>query len=604
LDQFRKFFTSILILQLIQAETEFRGKQVSLTDNPERFLKQMEIKESEWSARYITFADLLAHTSGFGDMRNWRNRNDPISRQILKSRYLEDYYSNKIIQKFTPKSQWYPSIHNYGVLGSILEKIYSKPFYEIVQEKIIDPLSLENTSFDPEFESMVECYDKGIFQYHLVDSSKEVITSSQGGKSSVGDLITLLSILMEDYNTENYTLLQNETILKMFSPHFKPMSSMRGVGLPFIIEQEDPLILSYNNFQDYGQLKLLMIPEEEVCIVLSSNLSKSLEFNGVFDDITNSIFHYFDIDKSLNGNDGVPTWLNFVLEGSYRFSKSNRYNGNHNRLFGRDLFISRSEENNLELSSNLTYRKNRPWLLERRELELVEENTRGYVFSYRLDNHARKLFFPKSDIASYVILETPGPRLLYRSKSKQSFLKSLPRRTIAFVGFVFIAIFTQFRKVWKFIIKYSGPFVHQINKYLVAGGNWVFRQVKRILIATQILLQEVKPSYNMASSSVFHRVMRIPNSLKGYQHIKKNRILKNLTDELRQRKTMIHHYRDQYPSRISFNQLGKRVFKLKVRYELKQIFLKIQNRNPRLAYESRNVMQIIKQVVTEIFPTN
>ena len=135
-----EIFTSILTHELISKglmhetiihdEDEIRrktiSKRLSLNSAIEKIL-DIEIKEPEFNMKFISIQNLLSHTSGIGEYvqaRDFYKEEHPfyIKNGSTKPNYKE-LYSSKIEQMFTAKSQWFPSDHNYGLIGFGLEEI-------------------------------------------------------------------------------------------------------------------------------------------------------------------------------------------------------------------------------------------------------------------------------------------------------------------------------------------------------------------------------------------------------------------------------------------------------------------------------------------------
>jgi D-alanyl-D-alanine carboxypeptidase len=128
-----KMFTAAMIFKAAEEN------KLKLTDNIGSYFPTVP------NASKITIANLLNHHSG---IHNFTNDEDYTSWMTTAKTEAEMV---AIITKggsdFEPGSQGDYSNSNYVLLSYILEKIYKKPFKEILTEKIVKPLGLKNTYY-------------------------------------------------------------------------------------------------------------------------------------------------------------------------------------------------------------------------------------------------------------------------------------------------------------------------------------------------------------------------------------------------------------------------------------------------------------------------
>lgn len=127
-----KTFTAILILQEIEKGT------LKLTDSIGRFLSP--IKNVDGS---LTIETLLSHESGLDEV---------VGRNIQKIYYSKDdalLNSNLLneIEENHPKQigKFHYCNTNYLLLGKIIEKVTDKNYFDLLRERIIEPLQMKNT---------------------------------------------------------------------------------------------------------------------------------------------------------------------------------------------------------------------------------------------------------------------------------------------------------------------------------------------------------------------------------------------------------------------------------------------------------------------------
>lgn len=127
-----KMFTTVLVLQAVEAE------KLSLDQKLAEYFPQVP------NADKITLSMLLQHRSG---IHNFTNNEDylsyntkPISQEALVKIIVDGGID------FEPGSKGDYSNSNFVLLTFILEKVYDKPFSQILEEKISVPLGLKSTS--------------------------------------------------------------------------------------------------------------------------------------------------------------------------------------------------------------------------------------------------------------------------------------------------------------------------------------------------------------------------------------------------------------------------------------------------------------------------
>ncbi len=98
-------------------------------------------------AKDITILDLMNHVSGYPDYYPL----DFVDRRMMKPISFEqmahDYAEGKL--DFEPGSKYSYSNTGYILLGGIIEKVSKEPFAKFLEERILKPLKMENSSMGP-----------------------------------------------------------------------------------------------------------------------------------------------------------------------------------------------------------------------------------------------------------------------------------------------------------------------------------------------------------------------------------------------------------------------------------------------------------------------
>ncbi len=201
-----KQFTAALVLQLVEEGT------IDLDATISEYLPEYPPGPGE----QVTIHQLLAHTSGipsytgFPEMEEFkRDPFDPDS-------FIATFWDREL--EFEPGSRWSYNNSGYYLLGVILERVTGKPYARLLEERILDPLGLDDTGYDhyPEvIENMALGYQRVGGAYENADYLDTNLPYSAGMMySTVGDLLKWDQELYGDGPFQ-----QASTTALYFAPH-------------------------------------------------------------------------------------------------------------------------------------------------------------------------------------------------------------------------------------------------------------------------------------------------------------------------------------------------------------------------------------------------
>ncbi len=133
-----KTFTAVLIMQLYE-----KGK-IDLDATISTYYPEYKGE----AAKKATIRNLLTYSSG-------RDNKDISSPELIHQAYdntiwnLDDFITTFLSEKLvsTPGTKFSYNNGDFILLGKIIEKIYNKPFEDVLKEQILIPLKMENTGF-------------------------------------------------------------------------------------------------------------------------------------------------------------------------------------------------------------------------------------------------------------------------------------------------------------------------------------------------------------------------------------------------------------------------------------------------------------------------
>ncbi|TFV97816.1 class A beta-lactamase-related serine hydrolase [Algoriphagus kandeliae] len=226
-----KSFIAALILKAVEEKRlELDSKLVDLLD------------DVSYSGRFnssITIHQMLSHTSGIPD---YDGVPEPLKKnefsRFKRLHFDPDSYTDFISQlppRFNPGEGFYYSNFGYHLLAIILEKIYEKPFEEILKEKISIPYGLDQTfsttNNEEVFPRLAEAYNykngaKEWYRNSFIDLTLgRRIFSTAGDLFKWGQVISKLELLEP--------LLQK----KMTTNHLESITDEMSYGYGWVVYQ-------------------------------------------------------------------------------------------------------------------------------------------------------------------------------------------------------------------------------------------------------------------------------------------------------------------------------------------------------------------------------
>jgi CubicO group peptidase (beta-lactamase class C family) len=123
--------------------------QIALIDPVEKFLpefKGMKLASGAAPARPVTLRDLLTHTSGYqGGAPELKEAAARENRTLAEVVSLE---SRQPLQ-FEPGTKWKYSNAGIAALGRVIEVVARQPYERFIEERILRPLGMKDTSYFP-----------------------------------------------------------------------------------------------------------------------------------------------------------------------------------------------------------------------------------------------------------------------------------------------------------------------------------------------------------------------------------------------------------------------------------------------------------------------
>jgi CubicO group peptidase (beta-lactamase class C family) len=242
----------------------------------------VKLKNGESPGREITIRDAITHTSGLaGD-------------QVFRSSLAEavDQLAKRPLA-FPAGSKWQYS-PGLNVAGRIIEVVSGQPFEDFLEERIFEPLKMQNTTFVPDEKQqsrIATIYgpgeDKGslvAFENRIVDPSDVRGPNPSGGLfSTARDMFRFYQMILNHGRFRNDRIVSEQAVQKMTSPQtgdlktgFTP-GNCWGLGWCIVREPQDVTgMLSQGTFGHGGAFGTQgwVDPETETIYVLMIQRTK------------------------------------------------------------------------------------------------------------------------------------------------------------------------------------------------------------------------------------------------------------------------------------------------------------------------------------------
>ncbi|WP_316803703.1 serine hydrolase domain-containing protein [Pedobacter nototheniae] len=254
-----KQFTAMLVMQLYQEGKIDLGGYIS--DYLPYYRKDIGTK--------VTINQLLSHTSGLGDFGSRDDFWEICKTEYAPREFIEKYCSENL--EAEPGVRYRYSNSGYYILGAIIESLRSKPYSEVLKERILDVIGMNNSGMEMRKEVVSQQASGYNLQYGIYTKPDyinlyAVIFSAGGMYSTVGDLLK--------WDRALYTekLLSNKNLQLMFKPNMEKyaygiqVNKMKIPGLRFTSE-----FSSHNGaINGYRSIILRESHEQQVIVILSN----------------------------------------------------------------------------------------------------------------------------------------------------------------------------------------------------------------------------------------------------------------------------------------------------------------------------------------------
>ncbi len=261
-----KMFTAILVFKAIE-----EGK-LSLDMTLDRFYPSVE------NSKTITIADMLNHHSGIHSVTDNKDYLEWNTKPIAKKDMVKLISEGK--SEFEPKSKAKYSNSNYILLSFILEDVYGKSYRDILNKKIIKPLSLVYTEMPSNSKKLKgECNSYKFTDRWTKegDTDPSVPVGAGAIVSTPSDMVLFIDNLFSGKLLTDASLKQMTTIKDGFGHGIFP--------LPFY----DKKLFGHTGGIDGFASILAINPDDRISVALTSN-GNNFNINNIFSAVYSCVY--------------------------------------------------------------------------------------------------------------------------------------------------------------------------------------------------------------------------------------------------------------------------------------------------------------------------
>ena len=264
-----KQFTAVLALMLAEED------RLSLSDPIGKYIPELG---RPW-ADSVTIHHMLCQTSGVPNYTLLEGYLDNIAKKrFTRDEFLELLIENPLMDSlhFQPGTSFDYSNTNYLFTGIVIERIVGRPFEDILQDLILDPLNMRDTGA---FDDLRLVRHRAYGYEKAPDDTYEPTMHSSVSPKSVpsGGLYSTAGDLLKWHRALEGNALLDQDLMRLFlTPHHK-FSEGEGYAYgnywtDYEVDDGRSLEVYEHGGSSFGTTCMFYrIPEEDVCIILLAN---------------------------------------------------------------------------------------------------------------------------------------------------------------------------------------------------------------------------------------------------------------------------------------------------------------------------------------------
>ena len=247
-------------------------------DQPlKKYLADFSIRSRFSNAPAITPRHLLSHHSGlpamhFKDM--WAEKSEPLAAFV--GRLKDEYVA------YPPGHVFSPSFPGYDVLGRVIETQCKKAFAQCVQERVLAPLGMKQSTFD------FSRANRDLVARHYWKEKPIALQTlrdipAAGLISNVNELARFMQMLLANGKSDGQQILKSQSVQEMLraqnSAVVLDLDTRVGLGwrLSGVRLPATRTVAWLSNESPFSRGRMVLVPEHKLGVVVLTNNSNSTE---------------------------------------------------------------------------------------------------------------------------------------------------------------------------------------------------------------------------------------------------------------------------------------------------------------------------------------
>ncbi|HEX9614810.1 MAG TPA: serine hydrolase [Bacteroidota bacterium] len=261
-----KLFTDIAIMQLAE-----RG-ELDLDAPVKRYLPDFRPR---WTAgRPVTLRQIMTHRAGLvrePPVGNYMDPTEPTLEETVAS-------LNQTELVYEPETRFKYSNAGIAVAGHVLQKVKGTEFKRYLEESLLKPMGLHESSFFPRPDLMARKPQAVLWTY---DGRRMDVPTFQFGMapaanmySTLDDLGRFMVFLFNKGAVPGGRILREETLEEMWRPQFSRPDQTSGAGLGFFVDSFDGERLVSHSGDVYGfATEFMALPDRKLGVIVVNTLN-------------------------------------------------------------------------------------------------------------------------------------------------------------------------------------------------------------------------------------------------------------------------------------------------------------------------------------------
>ncbi len=336
-----KPFTALLLMMLVEMG------MVDLDEPVQKYLPSFKVRNQ--FDKKITLRQMLCHRSGLvreSPVGNYFDSTNPTLAQTVAS-------LNKTKLVYPPETKTAYSNAALATVGRVIEHQMKKPFEKVMQEKLLNPLGMKNSSFVPTPNIRKKLAAASMWTYHGKEfpAPKFALGMLPAGElySNANDMGKFLQFLFAKGRGPKGQLLKPKTLGEMWTPQLLKRGTKKGFGIAFYVSEFEGQKMVGHSGAIYGfATRFAALPKQKLGVVVMASKDVS---NAVTTRIADEVLQTMlavqngkELPK-LTTTRPVPQKLARKLDGRYQAKKKTleliETNG---KLYALPLWVGRRVE--------------------------------------------------------------------------------------------------------------------------------------------------------------------------------------------------------------------------------------------------------------------